>query len=45
MKDSNAYEVVWPRGKRAESGARLASAWIRWRQVVCELWDWISKAM
>ena len=44
MKDSNAYEVVWPRGKRAESGARLAKRLDALEgKVVCELWDWIFK--
>ena len=44
MKDSNAYEVVWPRGKRFKSGARLAKRLDTLEgKVVCELWDWIFK--
>ena len=44
MKDPNAYQVVWPRGKRCDSGARLAKRLDTLEgKVVCELWDWIFK--
>jgi hypothetical protein len=44
MKDSNAYEVVWPRGQRLKTGARLAKRLDTLEgKVVCELWDWIFK--
>jgi hypothetical protein len=44
MKDANAYEVVWPRGKRLESGGRLAKRLDTLEgKVVCELWDWVFK--
>jgi len=44
MKDSNEYEVVWPCGKRCDSGARLAKRLDTLEgKVVCELWDWIFK--
>jgi hypothetical protein len=44
MAGSNAYEVVWPRGKRVDTGARLAKRLDTLEgKVVCELWDWIFK--
>lgn len=44
MTGSDAYEVVWPRGKRVETGARLAKRLDTLEgKVVCELWDWIFK--
>ena len=44
MENSNAYEVVWPRGKRVKTGARLAKRLDTLKgKVVCELWDWIFK--
>jgi hypothetical protein len=44
MADCNAYEVVWPRGKRFDSGAKLAKRLDTLEgKVVAELWDWIFK--
>ena len=44
MKDSNAYEVVWPRGQMLETSAKLAKRLDTLEgKVVCELWDWIFK--
>ena len=44
MTNSNAYEVVWPRGKRVKTGARLAKRLDTLEgKVVCELWDWIFR--
>ena len=44
MNDANAYEVVWPRGKRLESGGKLAKRLDTLEgKVVCELWDWVFK--
>lgn len=44
MSDSNLFEVVWPRGKRVKTGARLAKRLDTLEgKVVCELWDWIFK--
>jgi hypothetical protein len=44
MTDSNTYEVVWPRGKRVTTVARLAKRLDTLEgKVVCELWDWIFK--
>lgn len=44
MTESNAYQVVWPRGRRLESGAHLARRLDTLEgKVVCELWDWIFK--
>jgi hypothetical protein len=44
MTDSNAYEVVWPRGKRVKTEGRLAKRLDTLEgKVVCELWDWVFK--
>ena len=44
MADSHAYEVLWPRGKRVTTGARLAKRLDTLEgKIVCELWDWIFK--
>jgi len=44
MTDPNVYKVVWPRGKRLKTGARLAKRLDTLEgKVVCELWDWIFK--
>lgn len=44
MKDSNMYEVVWPSGKRVESGGGLAKRLDSLEgKVVCGLWDWVFK--
>ena len=44
MKNSNAYQVVWPSGKRVKTGARLAKRLDTLEgKVVCELWDWVFK--
>lgn len=44
MSDANAFEVVWPRGQRIDSGARLAKRLETLEgKVVAELWDWIFK--
>lgn len=44
MKNYNEYEVVWPRGKRLDSGAKLAERLDALNgKVVAELWDWIFK--
>jgi len=44
MTDSNAYEVVWPRGKSTVAGVKLAKRLDTLEgKVVAELWDWIFK--
>ena len=44
MTDSNTYEVVWPSGKRTETGAKLAKRLDTLEgKVVAELWNWIFK--
>ena len=44
MSESNAYEVVWPRGKMTEAGGKLAKRLDTLEgKVVAELWDWIFK--
>jgi hypothetical protein len=44
MTDSNSHEVVWPRGKRVKTDARLAKRLDTLEgKVVCELWDWVFK--
>lgn len=44
MSNTNAYEVVWPRGKRLVPGGGLAKRLDTLEgKVVCELWDWVFK--
>jgi hypothetical protein len=44
MNNSSILEVVWPRGKRVETGASLAKRLDTLEgKVVCELWDWIFR--
>jgi len=44
MSESNAYEVVWPRGRMTEVGGKLAKRLDTLDgKVVAELWDWIFK--
>jgi len=44
MQNSNAYDVVWPRGKSTISGAKLAKRLNTLEgKVVAELWDWVFK--
>lgn len=44
MNDSNAYEVVWPRGKSTEVVNKLAKRLDTLEgKVIAELWDWIFK--
>ena len=44
MADANMYEVVWPSGKRVDSGNRLAKRLDTLEgKVVCQLWDRLFK--
>lgn len=44
MEHSNAYDVVWPRGKSTTAGAKLAKRLDTLEgKVVAELWDWVFK--
>lgn len=44
MGNANAYEVVWPRGKRTEVSGKLAKRLDSLEgKVIAELWDWIFK--
>ncbi|MCL2670010.1 MAG: hypothetical protein FWE89_04930 [Syntrophaceae bacterium] len=44
MTGVNAYEVLWPQGRRVKTEVRLAKRLDTLEgKVVCELWDWIFK--
>src|SRR5580658_968651 len=44
MSDSNTYNVVWPSGKRIDTGSRLAKRLDTLEgKVVCQLWDRLFK--
>ena len=44
MEECSAYNVVWPAGKKAISGTKLAKRLDSLNgKVVAELWDWVFK--
>lgn len=44
MSNPHSYPVVWPRGRRVNTGARLARRLSTLEgKVVAQLWDWVFK--